>query len=117
MTPKDEGHRMLNFRIGLVLVSTAVSVGVGVGPAQAAPPPDGAATIVRGAGCGIRTDPQGMQAISTTDMQAVIAPSGRVNLVCRGKVPAGTVPPFHQSGFICYLGDAGATTDSHVVWN
>jgi hypothetical protein len=109
--------KMLNFGAGLVLISAVVSVGVGVGPVQAAPPPDGAATIVRGADCKMRTDPQDLRSIRTTDMQAVITPSGRINLVCHGRVPRGTVTPFHKSGFPCLIGLDDPTTDSHVVWN
>jgi hypothetical protein len=102
--------------VGLALVSTALSVGVGMGSAQAGPP-DGAATVVKGADCMIRMDPQGTLFFETTDMQAVITPSGQVNLVCHGQAPAGTVAPFVQRGFPCFVGPAGITTNSHVVWN
>ena len=81
-----------------------------------AEPPDGAAEIVRGAGCTMRTNAEGTLSIRTTDMQAVVTPSGEVNLVCRGKVAPGSVEPFQASGFSCRVGPAGFTTDSHVVW-
>jgi hypothetical protein len=93
-----------------------LAVTVGVSPAQAASPPDGAATIVRGAGCTMRTNPDGTASVRTTDMQAVITPSGKVNLVCHAQQPAGAVEPFQQSGFSCAVGPAGTTTDSNVVW-
>jgi hypothetical protein len=85
------------------------------GVAQAEPP-DGAAQIIRGAGCTMRTNPEGSLSIRTTDMQAVITPSGKVNLVCRGEVAAGSVEPFQASGFACRVGPAGTTTDSHITW-
>jgi hypothetical protein len=77
---------------------------------------DGGATVVKGANCSIRTNPTGEPKRPTTDMQAEITPSGRVNLVCHANVPRGTIAPFNQSSFPCDIGPAGVTTDSHVVW-
>jgi hypothetical protein len=106
---------MRKFGVGLVLATTTLAMSAGVGSAKA-DPPDGAATIIRGVGCTMRTNPGGTASISTTDMQAVITPSGHVNLVCHGQVAAGSVEAFEQSGFNCRVGPAGITTDSHVVW-
>jgi hypothetical protein len=90
---------------------------LGGGTAYAQSSNDGAATIVRGADCTIRTDPTGDSSITTTDMQAVITPSGQVNLVCRARRAPGEVAPFNTSGFRCGVGpDRPPTFDSHVVW-
>jgi hypothetical protein len=108
---------MKSFLSAITLAATPLlALAVGAAPAQADPSHDGAATIIRGAGCTMRTNTDGSASIRTTDMKAVITPSGRVNLVCHGQVAAGTVEPFQQSGFSCAVGPAGRTTDSHVVW-
>src|SRR4029079_15118500 len=75
---------------------------------------DGAATIVREAPCTIRTNAAGTTSVTTKDMQAVITPSGKVNLLCRANLVSGTVAPFNSSGFSCKVGPAGETFNSHV---
>ena len=100
-------------------VSAAIAgllIPLGGGTAYAQGSNDGGATIVRGAGCTIRTNPTGTTSITTTDMQAEITPSGQVNLVCHAQQAPGTVTPFNVSGFSCKLGAAGETFNSHVVW-
>src|SRR5689334_23680360 len=84
-----------------------LAVAVGVGPTHADPQRDGAAQIIRGALCFIRTNPGGSNFATTTDMKAVVAPNGQVNLVCHGQVDAGSVDPFQASGFVCGLGPFG----------
>ena len=92
-----------------------------VGRAAAKPADNGGAQIITGKSCKMREDPSGSPFIFTTDMQAVVTPSGpsgqqQVNLVCHDQLPPGTVAPFNQSGFPCSVGPAGTTTDSHIVW-
>jgi hypothetical protein len=106
---------MLRFWVSAAIVGLLIPLSGGTAYAQSSN--DGAATIVRGAGCTIRTDPTGASSVSTTDMQAVITPSGQVNLVCRARQEPGVVAPFNVSGFSCRVGPGRPPTfDSHVVW-
>jgi hypothetical protein len=105
---------MRRYWISAAIAGLLIPLGGGTAYAQSSS--DGAATIVRGASCTIRTNPTGTSSISSTDMQAVITPSGHVNLLCRANLAPGTVAPFNASGFSCGVGPAGQTFNSHVVW-
>jgi hypothetical protein len=70
---------------------------------------------ITGINCRMRQSPTGTPFIFTRNSQAILTSSGVIALVCRAKVPAGTVEPFTQTGFACSLAGMPATT-SHIVW-
>ena len=105
---------MRRFWVSAAIAGLLIPLGGGTAYAQGSN--DGAASIVKGQPCTIRTDPAGNSSVTTTNMQAVITPSGQVNLLCRANLASGTVAPFNASGFSCKVGPAGETFNSHVVW-
>jgi hypothetical protein len=104
-------------RVWSVAVLTATLTAMGGGVAVAQEQVDGSSNSADHLSprCKMRQDPSGEPFIFTTDSRAVITSSGVITLVCHAQVPAGTVEPFTQSGFECFLAGNLATT-SHIVW-